>query len=558
MNQSTTALLFGFLLFGCGKDEAADDPPADAPHLDASTTGPCGDVPAEGRCDGAGNVERCLVATDGVAPMVVSRACAASERCQVGKDGAACVSTGACREGATSCGDDGSVRTCASGAWQSVACATDCRSTAVGAGCASDVPSHAVTARIENAVNRVNAAYDGLDPTTTEASRGLLVLSYHAGELLDAQVTSSADADAGTFTIAVADVPDADDFVGAVTAVLESDRVLFGVADHGLPQDVVDSTQLGALISQAPPSAKLWGWSWAPAEIESRSALTITEEDGAAAAHLHGVIAQIFDAAKQVYPAHTPHSLVAWYRRGVSYAKAGARAAFYSIPNDPQNVPFDSQFVIGDDAMRDVWDQDLLVHELGHYWMWTHGVSPDEGGSHQILGKSLPGLAWSEGFANWLPLALKGDPHFDFDVTTPGVMDFATGRGTRVDNGQLGEFGFDPTTPDKPLIQGISESEVTQVLWRLGSGAQGALPLLQAIATPRMTTAPFARGYTRRETIVDGSGTVTGYTDTHESVPILPDFLDALVCSGFDPAAIDAAVEPDTRYPYRAATATCQ
>lgn len=540
------------LLAACTKD---DDTTDDTPP-DAAAPGPCGGATA--RCADASTAETCVVPTDGMPAFVARRTCAPTEECRVDGDVATCAPKGDCAEGATSCADDATLRTCKDGRWTPSRCATRCKGNALGAACVPDIPLASVKGRLAHEVRRPNAAGAGLDPATTEASKGMLLLSYHQGVLVDAQVTSAAGADAGAFAIDVAAQPADGDFVGAVPVSLEPDRVLFGVADHGIPQDVVDATQLGALIGQAPPTAKLWGWKWAVTTLGATPSLTITEAQGSAAAHMYRVIFDLFESAKQVYPTHRARSLIAWFRRGVSYEKAGPRAAFFAVPNDPQGVKFDSQFVVGDDATADVWDDDIVIHELGHYWMWTHSVLPGEGGPHVVFQKSLPGLAWSEGFANWMSLVAKGAPTFDFDITKPDLVDFAAGSGTATADGKIVALRLDPTTPDKGLIQGISEAEVTQVLWRLSSGPKGPRPLLEAIATPRMTTPPFGRGYTRRAPTYDANGNVTGYADTGVSAPMLADFLDALECSGFDRALVDAAVEPTARYPYPSASPVCK
>ncbi len=77
------------------------------------------------------------------------------------------------------------------------------------------------------------------------------------------------------------------------------------------------------------------------------------------------------------------------------------------------------------------------------------------------------------------------------------------------------------------------------------------------LGQPRTTTAPFGRGYTRRQWDLDANHEPINLVDTGDSAPCFADFLDALDCAGVSRSVIDAATEPATHYPYPSNSPIC-
>jgi hypothetical protein len=69
-------------------------------------------------------------------------------------------------------------------------------------------------------------------------------------------------------------------------------------------------------------------------------------------------------------------------------------------------------------------------------------------------------------------------------------------------------------------------------------------------------TKPNLRGYTKHSWT--SACPIGGRTDTGYAIPALPDYLDALLCNGFSAAAMNAATNPATAYPYSTSSPLCQ
>lgn len=106
---------------------------------------------------------------------------------------------------------------------------------------------------------------------------------------------------------------------------------------------------------------------------------------------------------------------------------------------------------------------DVIIHEYGHHVLWNvYGGywPPNAGGPHQINRHSHPNLAWTEGWANFFPLAVQNDPvltyvnQWTFNLETPtwGTPNWDDGDDVegRV-TGALWDF-FDSTNEDHDVF----------------------------------------------------------------------------------------------------------
>ena len=202
--------------------------------------------------------------------------------------------------------------------------------------------------------------------------------------------------------------------------------------------------------------------------------------------------------------------------------------------------------------IRNVSDA-VTTHELGHWVMQSFGVMPNEGGPHCLGVPTLPGQAWAEGWATGFSGLARGESLFyDKQAGTMFWIDLATQTYASGD--------WVSPTPSKGLLQDMDENEVASMIWRISSqpSVNSGEPMLDALASARLLTAPFARGYSRHTwDVADEFCDRTNVQDTGQSVPMVADFLDALRCGGVSSAAIDAVVKPMTGYPYPSATPLC-
>jgi hypothetical protein len=202
-------------------------------------------------------------------------------------------------------------------------------------------------------------------------------------------------------------------------------------------------------------------------------------------------------------------------------------ACFNPLPVRAFDQEFLSQIDFSGGPDHQEWSESVIAHEFGHWHMESYGVSPGEGGPHTINTPLTPGLAWAEGYATWYGATVRESPVFvDKQRGTMFWFDIAAR--------DLGTVVWSRTDPTAGLLQPIAENEVAAILWALAPTGSRA-PLFNAVSSRRMTVAPFARGYLS--------------TPARRSTPVLPDFLDALVCGGVATARVNAATLPTYPYP---------
>lgn len=109
----------------------------------------------------------------------------------------------------------------------------------------------------------------------------------------------------------------------------------------------------------------------------------------------------------------------------------------------------DSVHLLGASNDPDEFDDDVILHEIGHFAMSTTSRDDSPGGSHSTLETHQDlRLAWSEGFANFFSSEVRTDPIYR-DFSTAGVA------------------RFDLEGPSNPssATGGDSENTVGSVLW---------------------------------------------------------------------------------------------
>ena len=529
LSMTTVACGSGQSCFGGDINECIDDP--------------CSGVPVAGVCSDATHVSICGTPTGQGERQVFEYACPAGTQCQVVSGAAGCQATGSCTPGATVCTDATHLQTCDAGTPLVSACPGSCLTTALGGLCTSPL---ALTPRNATLTYTVRPAATDLTDwsgaTFDTPISSVLVLSFRGSTVLDAETTD----DGGGFQILVPTTPDPSDLVVFLAAAADPEGGLaFVVADPGFTTSATQPT--GAIGS----NSAVWKWSIASSEIEEGGMLNITEELGSGAL-------RVFDYARFTYNrsralgGHKGLSLVVWLGFGTSW---NCGACFNQLPTVNFGFIFQSQLWIPGSLTDERWWSDAVTaHELGHWAMASYGTSPGEGGSHVIGVPSMPGLAWSEGWATWHSSAVRQDSiYYDKQDGAFFWIDLAT---ERYSGGQPWQL----PSPSGGLLQVMDENEVSSMLWTIfNHPAVTDADFFNALGSARMNQSPWARGYTWHFwSQLDSQGRPFDPIDTGISRPALPDFLDALVCEGMSPAVIDVATLPTTQYPFPSSQPICQ
>lgn len=521
----------------CEADQVCSTDHACADAIDA-----CAGIAAEGTCSSATEVALCTSATDGGAPGVVTYTCRAGEMCEDSAGGARCVLIGACHDGDTQCAAT-TLETCAGGAWQDTPCATGCIDTAIGASCGiADA-----TVPLSSTLTFETRGPNGDPPTdwgplaTVPAPGFAVIVARDTGTGL--QLIDHATTDAtGAFTVAVPSVPQPSDVVLVLALAATVDggghpTVSYAVADPGLAAGTTNP--LGAV-----GTPRIWAWSWPIAS--AGSPLVITEPAGSPAARVFADAERALAPLAARFGALDP--VVVWLGAGVTWS---CGTCYWNVPATSLDAVFSAQVFLRHDADQSYWSGAVTAHELGHHVMASYGHPVGEGGRHCFGVPTAPGLAWSEGYATWFSADARGEPRYvDKQQGTLFWFDIS-------DRTSSGIPWPRPLAADG-LDQDLYENEVAAMLWAIAEpGGVGRAAFDAALSGPRMTVSPFARGYTRHGWDVDGACARVGIVDSHVSTTQLADFLDAVVCDGADPGAIDAATEPATFYPYPSGAPLC-
>jgi len=150
-----------------------------------------------------------------------------------------------------------------------------------------------------------------------------------------------------------------------------------------------------------------------------------------------------------------------------------------------------SSFIGSDDT--DEYDDDVLMHEFGHYLMDNYAIDDSEGGCHRLTqNDSDLRLAWSEGWGTFLPSAIKswiesnkpqlksaqlittyidtigGKPSITYDIANP----------------------FLPESDESSFYYASSEAAVAKVLWEVHNGFFSGMQKIWDVVDNYMPTSP--------------------------------------------------------------------
>jgi len=509
----------------------------------ATPVDPCNGVPVEGQCTSNTTYDKCVVPSGDGEPYVITYSCPQGYECQIVNDFAECVLVAECIEGTQLCYNETIISVCENGLWAYYLCPGSCNSTPLGDYCPPDVDVVPYTITISYEAKAPNAGFTDWGDPWPASAQGFLVLTQDStGTLLyDARITDSD----GQVTLNVPTVPSANDYFVIMAAGLRSDGELsFVVADPNF--------SLGEHnISEDPADPYVWSWAGRIQDFPTGSSVLIPTESGSGAARVFDYLRYVYAISEYRWPSIQPQPLIVWLGMGVNWS-CGACFGCWQPQTMKFGMDFKSQIWMPGGANEQYWADGVTAHELGHWGMWTYGMSSREGGGHCIGIPTLPGQGWSEGWATWFSCDAREDPLY---VDKQGGMFWIN-----IDLRQYSS-GFPPwQRPDtfEGFFQMIDENEVSSMMWNI-SHIQGLTrsPLDLALASPRMKEWPFdGRGYFHHTWEMDGCTKINISEDWY-SVPMFADFLDTLICNGVSQYVVDSATDPKTYYPYPSDNPIC-
>lgn len=146
--------------------------------------------------------------------------------------------------------------------------------------------------------------------------------------------------------------------------------------------------------------------------------------------------------------------------RVVLYWEPGATAGTFFDP------PTNRLFLRGLAADDDGWDDDIVLHELGHFISVNWGRDDSPGGFHSITDQLDPRLAWSEGWAHYFSSAVRAFAN-TIKPGQPGPPTAYVDPWTQVDIFSVGNSFFDLEAPSfsADTITDRNEVAVGAGLW---------------------------------------------------------------------------------------------
>ena len=179
----------------------------------------------------------------------------------------------------------------------------------------------------------------------------------------------------------------------------------------------------------------------------------------------------VFDAAVRSfeYQASVDSDLPALPPALTIYWEPGSSNGTYFSPTD------NSVFLLGASADPDEYDDDIILHEIGH-WV-AHNFSRDDspGGRHSVIDQLDPRMSWSEGFAHYWSATVRRS--FPAEYAYPSAL---------VDNRAAGASTYEIEGPSFPALAVMATNElaVAAVLWDITDPSnEGGFDLLSGHET---------------------------------------------------------------------------
>jgi hypothetical protein len=461
---------------------------------------PCTGVPSTGKCLDAQTVGVCNPDSSGVLRLMKTP-CAAGEVCTTDGFGALCQLSAACRDGTSRCSSTVQLEVCTGGTWQRRPCASGLTCQAfVGAG-ASCIPSGTsvtVTGQLRYQYRVPNSTYTGYQsqPATADAA-DTFVLIVDGSEVLGSGFTDSQ----GRFSLSAWRAPSA------------SGEVLFQPV--GFRPDDSASLAVAAPFDGSTIGSAMNVWTYRVASLPAPVAARIdigtqlVTGDNAGALNIFAWARRNIRRATALFGEAPSRSVAILWRPGLDVFCGACFLGRSSGGTVVGRLRLDTTITLsGSQASPLHWSSSVISHEVGHYIMDSYSRPPGEGGAHYLGTPSLPGLAWSEGFATFSGQAAISQVQ---GTLSPVYFTVQSGTAAWVDISRaLSSQGALPRPdPQGPLDQKLEEHIVSGILWELWRGLSDA-KVFPSLRSPRVLGL-YNRGYTTVDLI---------------------DYADAMSCSG--------------------------
>jgi len=373
----------------------------------------CKGVPTEGQCMGASKIQSCFVSEEAnTAPQIIESTCGAQQECKLVNGSAACRPTGACFEGSTNCKDSATVRECVSGAWKETVCggADSCvAQPGAGASCGLQDPVTGITLKghVDYEFHVVNTSATDFDSKVEhEGAVDMFVTVFDNENLIGMGLTSVGGngKNPGDWEVALASAPTNKTFVYFWPMLFD---------DNGNPRMALAHAQSAKVQTQA--SDKYWSFGFGPVCDGATCTTTdmgtqlITEAEGSGAVHIYQWIDYGMFRVNGFIPTVNPLTMAVFWEPGNAFdcgnCFAPPQMGGASVTFDTANGLIDhydsSINISGTEDTPSHWGRTTISHELGHWITQSYSKSPGEGGQHFVDAASLPGLAFSEGWATF-------------------------------------------------------------------------------------------------------------------------------------------------------------
>lgn len=170
-------------------------------------------------------------------------------------------------------------------------------------------------------------------------------------------------------------------------------------------------------------------------------------------------------------------------------------------------------WVLSSAADEDAYDDSVLAHEFGHFFMQRNSAENSPGGAHSSGSQSNPRLAWSEGAATYFGQQLLRQAQY-IDTNSAGA--------SSVNLEQPGA-GIPTGTDDGTPTGKVSEAVVAAVLWDLADGAQDSTLQGTVVIKDTIVSA---------NNVFSALKALRGATFRSAGNPAVADFLDKYICLG--------------------------
>jgi PKD repeat protein len=123
-------------------------------------------------------------------------------------------------------------------------------------------------------------------------------------------------------------------------------------------------------------------------------------------------------------------------------------------------------FLLGQTSDPDQYDDDIILHEMGHWVAFNFSHDDTLGGPHRVIDQLDPRTSWSEGWAHYWSAIVRR--FFPSEYANPQLQ---------IDNFGSGNSAFDIDLPSFPdlAVMATNELAVAAVLWHISTATNEAL-----------------------------------------------------------------------------------